>query len=70
MSDYDHIKCCCAFAPECSVHTQPPQTDEEYIHELEGLCLHLADWSGYINSGCSDEYRIKWLKEIRKKRNG
>ena len=67
MSNY--IKGCCVLAPGCPVHTKPPQTDEEYIHELEDFCLHLADWSGYMNSGCADEYRIKWLKEIRRTRN-
>lgn len=41
-------------------------SDIRTIKRLRELCLHLADWASYEQSGCADPEILKELAELRK----
>lgn len=41
---------------------------EDYIHELETIVVYLADWSGYLQSGCALDLVRDQIRHIKAKR--
>jgi len=43
-------------------------TDREYIDELEATVVYLANWSGYLDSGCTLNIVRDQIRRIKEKR--